>query len=170
MPKPVLLLYTANDCPPCSQFLKNTWDSVKNSVSGYVSDIVHLSQEERNGGQWNTNMPNAFKEKVTHFPSVFVVRAADWYIAQQNKDARVSSLLFPSKGDVVEWIKEAVNQASVTSSAPTGGSITKNAQPTVTSSSRPSSGLVVRRQPVIDGTENNPTTVCSLAYKIKGRK
>ena len=107
MPKPLLILYSANSCSACTNFLKNSWDNVKKSVAGYVDETIHISQSTMSPSDWNADMPQSLKSMISYFPSILIVRASDWNAAKSDKNAIVSALLYPARdrSDLVEWVK-----------------------------------------------------------------
>ena len=165
MPKPILLVYSAEECPACVTFMSNKFDTVKATTVNYVQDVIHLSQKSTSSSA-NPALPRALIPKVAYFPSIFLIRAADWSAAQKDKDANVESVLFNARsgGDLVTWIKETSTQASLTDSSPSGGSIRKRSTPVPQQTHQ-----TTRLQPSI-ANSNGQGYVCSSAYRLRGKR
>lgn len=160
MPKPVLILYSAESCSACKNFLDKNWDNVKKETLSHVKESRHLSQKSMSMADWNPEMPNV-KSMVSFFPTIFLVRASDLAAWDRDKTALVTAVPFPAKerSDIIEWIKETSLQPNLTSTALTG-------QPQARS--QPAPAPAVRSPPSIAGAYNG--SVCSAAYSVRGRK
>lgn len=161
MPKPILLLYSADSCPACERFIATQWDKLKTDAGKYVSDIKHYSQKSMKPSDWNKSVPSALKTKVSYFPSLFLVRAADWGLGD---DAQVTAVLFPAKdkSEPLEWIKETSVLPSLTSTSPTGNNTPK-------STAQPTTNRRKNQRPTI-AAQGVQGETCSLAYNIRGKK
>lgn len=110
--KPVLVLYTSDDCSGCRTF-KPKWPGIKESVKDYVTEFAEFSQATRNASDWNNDCPSALRSSVTRFPSLFLVNATDY----KRKDAEMRFVTFTGT-DIVAWVKENANTPTLLSLTP----------------------------------------------------
>ena len=163
---PVLFLYTSTSCSACERFM-STWPDMQAKIKkeNLVGEIVHRKQATLSPSDWDDSVPTAFKEKVSYFPSLFLVRAADWAAGAKNKSAAVTSILYNAKEkvDVLEWIRKNAASSTLTSTQLT--SAPAAAPPKAAATAPPPAAP---RLPTLMG--NNPNVVCSHAYRVRERR
>jgi len=169
---PVLLLYTSDQCSACERFLKDQWPNIKKEINGTAYPL-HFSQPTMTKSSWNEQVPLFFEDHITAFPSLFLVKRADWNKmtatsdARKNKNVNVVYERLPKGKNIILWVNELAKRDDMKNTLP---SVSKPVPPPQPSSSQPAT---TRQKPVIPHrmpTYGMPAvrhSECSIPYKLK---
>jgi hypothetical protein len=171
MTKPTLVLYTAETCGACERFLSKSWEDTKKKVAPYVKESKHFSQPTMKPGEFDSKCPQGLKNEITYFPTIFLVRSADFSNLNQET---VTWEKFPiqEKKDLVEWVKEMstrenLTNATVSRPLPPPGVQQKQSIPQAIPAPTPEVQKPKKMLPTIGN--NGQITSCNSAYKIRNQ-